>query len=322
MAYQIAIADAVRLGQLDFAYERNLLKGYDAELTIHNCNTKEEILSELRDKDIICLVSTIFNSETINELTKCQAFIRYGIGVDMIDLAAAANKGIMVCNEPHYSVDDVALHTVTMMLNLTKKICLLDKEIRRGNWGFQKGYTVHRLADKTVGMVGFGHIAKRTKEYLAPFSMKFLVFDPFLSREAAEQSGVTLVSALDELLAESDFVSVHCPLTEQTRHLIGKEQFAKMKPNAFIINTSRGPIINQKDLVQALEEHKIRGAGLDVFEEEPLKSTDPLCNFDNVILTPHSAFYTEESMLQLRTSIMNQAISVMKGEKPKYLLTR
>lgn len=322
MSIQIAIADAPRLGQLDFNYERSLLKDYDAELSIHNCNTKEEILGELKDKDIICLVSSIFNAEIINELTKCKALMRYGIGVDMIDIEAATQRGILVCNEPHYSVDDVALHTVTMILALTKKVCLLDKEIRRGNWGFQKGYTVNRLTDKTVGMIGFGHIARRVKELLAPFGVKYLVYDPFLSAVAAENSGVTLVSTLEELLGNSDFVSIHCPLTNETRHFIGKEQFNKMKPNAFIINTSRGPIINQKDLVQALEDKKIRGAGLDVYEEEPLKSTDPLCQFDNVILTPHSAFYSEESVLQLRTSIMNQVISVIKGEKPIYLINK
>lgn len=318
MRYKIGIADPFRLGEKEFELERDMLKDYDVDFLKFNCLTEEDIINQMSECDICLVVSSPFTRRVIEALPKCKGILRYGIGLDNVDVAAATERKVQVCYEPAYCVEDVATHAFIMMLDLSKKISMLDKEVRAGNWGFSIGYPARRLQGKTIGLLGFGNIAQRLAELVQVFNMDIVTFDPFVSNETTSKKGIRKVE-FEELLAVSDFISIHCPLTESTRHLLSTEQFSKMRPTAFVINTSRGPIIDTNALVQALEAGKICGAGLDVHENEPLNKEHPLCKMNNVILTPHAGFYTEEAFFRLRTSIIEQTIAILKSEKPAYI---
>jgi D-3-phosphoglycerate dehydrogenase len=255
----------------------------------------------------------------MDHLTRCRVIARFGIGVDMIDLDAATERGILVCNTATYCLDEVSNHTIGLLLMLNRGLLHDVDALRSGGWFRSTSTPPRRLAGERLGLVGLGNIGRLVAGKARAFGLDVVAYDPYL-RERAED-GIPLVE-LEELLAGADIVSVHCPLNASTRHLLGRRELALMKPTAFLINTARGPIVDQAALFEALVEHRLAGAGLDVFETEPLPADDPLRQLDNVILTPHSASWSVESSAECRRVAVEHVVTVLRGSVPSDVVNR
>lgn len=244
-----------------------------------------------------------------------------GFGTDSIDIMAATEQGVIVVNNPGMSTTAVAEHTLSMILALAKKLPFLDHCVKKGNYLIRNQMQPIQLENKTLGIVGLGRIGTLVahKCNLA-LGMRVLAYDPYVPASKAETVGATWVKDLDVLLAESDFVSLHTELTSETREMFNISVFKKMKPTAFLINTSRGKVVCEKDLGIALNQKLIAGCALDVFEPEPPALDNPLYNFENVILSPHLAGVTPEASLAAAVSAANQILQVLQGEKPPYMI--
>lgn len=306
----------------DLQFEEQVFQGTDVELIPAQCKTEAEVIEACRDADGIINQYAPISRTVIESLTNCKVIARYGVGVNTIDLQAATEKGICVANVPDYCMDEVADHALALMLNLARKITLANQYVKNGNWDFKVTQPLHRLRGKTIGLIGLGKIPQVLAEKVKPLGLRILAYDPYVPQEWVKDRGISLVS-LAELCQEADFISVHAPLTESTRGMLGNEQFALMKPDAVVINTSRGPVIDERALVRALQEGRIAGAALDVVEEEPMRDDHPLLAMNNVLLTPHVAWYSEESAAEMRTkAALGVADVLLYGEYPKYLVNR
>jgi D-3-phosphoglycerate dehydrogenase len=238
--------------------------------------------------------------------------------VDSIDLKAATDFGIIVANVPDYCIDEVSDHTIAMILSLMRKTAFFDQKVKSGQWDFRMGVPIHRIRGKTMGFIGCGRIGLEVARKMAVWGVRIIAFDPYI---ATAPAGIELLS-LDHVLKESDFISIHCPLNDSTRHLIGEKEFKKMERKPLLINTSRGPIVNEKALVQALEERRISGAGLDVLEIEPPDPGNPMLQMENVILSPHIGFYSEESISELKRRTAKNVSDVLRGRRPYSVVNR
>ncbi len=295
--------------------------GLDVELVRLNAKTPQELLPHVVDADGIIVQWTNISREVIQALTKCKIISRYGIGVDMIDLAAAGEHGIPVCNTPDYCIDEVSTHTLSFVLMLNRQIVPQHQHVRAGKWGPPVPVPPSRLSTQTIGIVGMGNIGRVVAQKARVFGLKLLVFDPYLSGEQTSESGAEKVE-LNELLQRSDYVCLHCPLTDETRHLIGTSQLNLMKPTAYLINMARGPIVDQSALHKALVNKTIAGAALDVFEQEPPQVDEPLLQLDNVILTPHLSSWSAESFVQLRRDVVQNVVIVLQGQPARSIVNR
>jgi len=254
----------------------------------------------------------------LENLPRCRAVVRYGIGLDNVDLQAATDCGILVAHVLDFCTDEVSNHAIALLLALARRLIPLHRDAAAGRWRQPQAWTLAPVHGQTLGIVGFGNIGQAAARKARAFGLRLLAHDPYGDPGAAEELGAALVP-LGELLAESDYVSLHAPLTPGTRHLIGAAELAAMKPSAVLINTSRGPVVDEAALVEALTSGGIAGAGLDVFEEEPLPADSPLCRLENVILTPHVASVSPEAMRRLREEVGRAAADVLRGRRPKYV---
>jgi D-3-phosphoglycerate dehydrogenase len=252
---------------------------------------------------------------------KCRVIVRFGIGVDNVAVDAATGRGIMVCNTTDYCIDEVADQAMSFLLACARGLFPSAKIARDATWDFTRMPRLARIRGQTLGLLGVGHIGSAVAARAKGFGLRIIGHDPYLSDEAARQVGVQLVD-LDTLLTESDFVSIHLPLNSETAGMFGAAALGKMKPTAFLINVARGKIVDQAALCRALQQGKIAGAALDVLETEPPAADDPIRRLDNVILTPHSAWYSEESRVDMRRRAVGQVVSVLKGEMPYSLVNR
>jgi len=241
--------------------------------------------------------------------------------VDAVDLDAATEKGILVTNVPDYCVDEVSLQAVALLLACARKIPYLDQRVRGGSYDGLEAYPIHRLASSTVGLVGFGRIGRAVAHKLQGFDLQLLVSDPFVPAGTIREHGAEPTD-LETLLRRSDYVCLLLPVTLSTHHLIGEEQLAMMKPTAYLINTSRGKLIDQPALTQALQNGTIAGAGLDVLEEEPPNWSDPLLQLDNVVLTPHAAWYSEEATQDGKQRVAEEVVQALTGQRPRNLVNK
>jgi len=258
------------------------------------------------------------SSGIIKGLKKCKIISRYGVGFDNVDIEAATKAGIWVTNVPDYCVEEASDHAVALLLNCARRSTFVNNRIRQGAWNIQNEVTLHRIEGKCLGLIGFGKIGQAVCRKMKSFMLKHVfVYDPYIDRKKVINSGAIPVTK-EELLTRSDFISVHVPLTEQTRGFLGREDFLKMKNSAIIINTSRGSVIEQGSLIRALEDKIISSAGLDVFEEEPILKDNPILRLDNVILTSHMAYYSEESLSELKTKAAANVMFVLQGKRPIY----
>ena len=305
----------------DLRYEEKVLsQSGKIEFIGANCRTEEDVIEACRNADGIINQYAPLSRRVIESLDKCKVITRYGVGVNTIDLEAATEKGICVANVPDYCMDEVSDHALALLLSWTRKVTIANNEVKRGNWDFKVTRPIHRLRGKTLGLVGFGKIPQSLAEKAKPLGFEILAADPFFPPAEASKRGVTIVP-LDTLVEESDVISVHAPLTPATKGMIGKEQFTRMAKKPLIINTSRGPVIDEKALIEALKIGQVSGAALDVIEEEPISQDNPLLSMDNVILTPHVAWYSEEAEEEMRSkAAMGVADVLVHKEYPKYIV--
>ncbi|MCC7353752.1 MAG: C-terminal binding protein [Anaerolineae bacterium] len=296
--------------------------GLDIELVRLNARAPEEMFGVVDDADALLVQWAPVNRQVIARLTRCKIISRFGIGVDMVDLKAAGERGIPVANVPDYCIEEVSTSTMAFLLCLNRHVIPQDQAIHVGKWAWPQGipYPV-RLATQTLGVVGLGNIGRAVARKANCLGLRVLAHDPFIKPEQAAALQVTLAS-LEELLRASDYVSLHCPLTAETRHLIGAAQLAMMKPTAYLINMSRGPVVDQVALYQALVNKEIAGAALDVLEKEPPLADEPILKLDNVILAPHSASASNEALVQLRVDTARNVVLALRGQMPRSIVNR
>ena len=306
----------------ELTYEKEQFsKREDVELVISPKKEVSEVLKVVSDAEVILFTDVPMDADFLSKLTKCKLIIRYGIGYDNIDTKAAKELGITVCNAPNYGVTDVAEHAISLMLSVSKRLTYMNDCIRDKMWSTGDMGTSVRLSGKTIGFLGFGKIAKCVCERMTAFKMKPLVYDPYVSGEVLKEYGASGVD-FDTLLTESDVITLHLPLSEKTKHIISKEEFKKMKPSAFLINTSRGGLVNEADLKEALMSGEIRGAGLDVFKDESGKLDEAFLTMKNVALTPHVAWNTDEAMESLHIEVTENVLRYLNGEIPESIVNK
>ncbi len=292
----------------------------DVELIFSSAVNEDDVIRDIRDAEVVLFTATKLNERVINSLEKCKLIIRYGIGYDNVDLETAAKRGIYVCNAPNYGVQDVAEHALALILASSKKIVPMHERAKAGLWGPGMPPFI-RLSGKTIGFVGFGNIGRALCKMTNGLSMKPLVYDPFVSDDIVAEFGAEKLE-IDELLASADFVSIHMPLNDKTRHFFSKNLISKMKKTAILINTSRGPIINEKELVEALEEGLIAGVGLDVFEDERNPIDEKLTSFPCAVLTPHVAWNTDVALVAIHEEVGDNVVRYLKGERPHSIVNK
>lgn len=296
----------------DVEVERELLAGIGAELEVAG-GGPEQVLGLAGDADALLNTYMPLDRGAIARLKRCRVIARYGIGVDNVDLDAAREAGIVVTNVPDYCVEEVATHTLALVLALVRKLPRADALVRAGGWGVGELGPIARLSELTVGLVGYGRIARHLAAPLRTMGASVMAHDPLLERAG---DGTRLVD-LDELLAGAQVVSLHCPLTPETRGLFDAGRLRRMRRDAILVNASRGPIVVLRDLLQALREGVIAGAALDVFEPEP---PDPalLAGVPNLLVTPHMAFYSEAAVRESQRKAATQVARVLTGQPPQY----
>lgn len=282
----------------------------------------EVFFREAQDADGVIVMYQLMPAENLARLKKCQVLTIDAIGVNTIDLKAATELGICVGNVPDYCIEEVATQTVALFLCCARRLNELDQTVRDGQWDVYAAGQLHRMSDKVYGLVSFGNIARRTVELLRPFGMRLKAYDPYVADEVFAQYGVERVEKLDDLFAQVDYVSLHSPLMDSTRHMINAELLAKIKPGAVFINTGRGGLVDEDALLAAVEDGRIASAGLDVIENEAeVKSV--LFNQPNITITPHTAFYSEESVVEEREKALLQILEVVvDGHAPRYLVNK
>jgi len=296
---------------------KKALARLDPEYRMAKSPSPEDILSVARDADAILVTYAKLPGDLLRQLKNCKAIGRFGLGVDNIDLPAAKELGIAVNYVPDYCLREVSDHAMALLLALARKVAFSNRLVQSGRWEVPPIVPLRRLEGQVLGLIGFGNIPRTLAPKAKAFGLHVLTHDPYVSQEVLAAAGVEGVS-FDELLGRSDFISVHAPLLPATRGLMNASAFAKMKNRAFLINTARGPLVDEAALVAALDSGHLGGAALDVVATEPLAKDSPLLGRDNVILTPHTAFYSVEALEELQTKCARDVARVLSGEKAIY----
>ncbi len=305
------------LGYATYEPERKELAALgEVELILSECKTEADVAEACREADGVITRMAPVGKEAIAAMSRCKVISRYGVGVDNVNVPAATERGIPVCNVRGYCNEEVSDHALALLLSCVRRTASRDRQVRSGLWDIGSKEPVHRIAGKTLGLVGFGAIPRTLRRKVSGFGLaEVLIFDPYVTDAEAAAHGVRRVE-LDELCAQADFISVHAPLNDQTLHMIGPGQFARMKPTAILVNTSRGKVVDPDALVTALETGQIAAVGIDVYEPEPPKKNCALFKLANVVLTDHMAWYSEESQAELQRSTARNAVLVLSGKPP------
>ena len=298
----------------NYETEREILSPFRPELVhIDTGGNLERLIEVVQNADAVLTRETLIPREAIEVMEQCRVIVRYGVGVDNIDLSAARQRRIYVANIPSYGSDEVADHAVALLMAVARRIVTRDKDVRNGAWGIGAKEPVYSFGGRTVGVVGYGRIGRAFQRKVSGLGFdRVLVYDPLVS-EVAETC--ELVN-LETLCSQSDVISLHAPLTKENRHLIDEAELAIMKTNAILINTSRGGLVNDEALAKVLKEEKIFGAGIDVFEHEPPAKTHLFFNLKNIIVTDHTGWYSEESLRDLQTKAAQEVLRVFSGNRP------
>ncbi|MFV2034658.1 MAG: C-terminal binding protein, partial [Halocynthiibacter sp.] len=289
----------------------------DAELVLADEPTEQEILKVASQADALLVTYGQITADVIAGLRNCKVIGRMGLGVDNIDIDAATMAGIAVVYVPDYCVDEVSDHAMAMLLNLARKVSFSNQLVQAGRWEMPAVTPLSRLRGRTLGLAGFGQIPRTVTPKAQSFGLNVIACDPFVDKKVAAAAGVELVD-FDTLLRTSDYISVHVPMMPETRNLFGAEAFAKMKPETFLINTARGPLVDIDALASALDAGQLAGAALDVMPVEPPPADNPLVGRDNVIFSPHTGFYSVEALEELQTKAARGVVDVLSGRTPAY----
>jgi D-3-phosphoglycerate dehydrogenase / 2-oxoglutarate reductase len=309
----------------NFSYEleQQRISEAGADFVLRRARTEDEIISACQDAAMVLFenADTPLNGRVIAALSRCRAIVRYGVGVDSIDMAKAAERGIIVANSADYCTEEVSDHATALIMAAARRVAFLDRKIRLGGWlGYNPHQPLRRVSCLTLGLLGWGRIAQAVARKMSGFQMRILVADPYV-QSAPRGSPVELVSR-EQLLRESDLLSLHLPLNGETKYLINERTLGLMKPSAVLINTSRGGIVDEAALVRALQQEKLGGAALDVFEVEPLPAGSPLRSLERVILTPHYAASSQDSMRHLHGTVTDSVVALLKGYWPPFPVNR
>jgi D-3-phosphoglycerate dehydrogenase len=308
----VAVTDSV-FPNLDPA--KAVLSKVGGELRLAPEPTPEGILSVAREADAVLTTYAKVTAEMIQQMTRCRIISRFGIGVDNVDIPTATGQGIVVTKVPDYCLDEVSDHAMALLLALIRKIPSANMRTQSGKWEMRAVIPIHRLRGTVLGLVAFGQIPQLVAPKAQAFGMQVITYDPYVSDEVLRRASVRRVE-LDELIRTSDYISLHCPLTPETKHLFSAGAFQKMKRSAYLVNTARGPVVDEAALAQALDQKLIAGAALDVMEKEP-PGASSLFGRDNVIVTPHTSFYSEESLVDLQTKAAEEVVRVLSGQPPR-----
>jgi D-3-phosphoglycerate dehydrogenase len=302
--------------------EKAVLESIGAELIIANLNTPNEVIDTCRDADGIMCNLAPMPAEVIEKLEKCKIISRYGVGYDNVDLTACTKKGIFLANVPDYCAEEVSDQALALLMACARKVARRDAQVRAGQWNVGKADPIFRIAGKTFTFLGFGMIGRTLYRKIKGFNFgKVLIYDPFIDAETIRSMGAEKAE-WDQALKEADFISVHMPLNDKTRGIIDAKAFDMMKSSAILINTSRGPVIDEKALIDALKNGKINSAGLDVHTKEPMDLDNPLLKIENCVLTDHVGWYSEEAMSELKRKVAENVRDVLMGGKPKYPINK
>jgi len=308
------------VGDPDLEPEKTeLARGDIRHVLLDLLQNENEIIEQARDADGLIIVDSPITRRVLENLNRCKVVLRLGVGVDTIDVSAATDLGVAVVNVPDLWIREVANHALALLLSCNRRIIVGDRMIRKGKFSSSIGSHVGGLYGETLGLVGLGHIGIAMAHRAAAFEMELIAYDPYTKADIFDTLGVGSVS-FPELLDRSDYISIHCPSTSETRHLFDEAALRQMKPTAYLVNTSRGPIVSEDALVLALQEGWIAGAGLDVFDPEPPDSDNPLLLMDNVVLTPLQAWYSDPAMAALPGRAGSEIARVLTGRMPRNLL--
>ena len=300
-----------------FSLEEAELRAVGAELSVANSTNEDALIAAAAAADGLLVQYARITPRLMDAMPRCRVISRYGIGMDMIDLAGAQARGIICCNVPVFCVSEVADHVLALLLNLARHVTRLDSSVREGVWNVREvAPGCERLDGQTLGLIGLGKIAQAVAVRARAFGMRVIAHSPRAPESVFRNAEVTPVE-LDDLLRTADFVSIHTPLRAQTWHLIGSAELGRMKSAAFLINSARGPVVDTDALAQALETGAIAGAALDVLEQEPMPKDSPLLSLPNLIITPHAAFYSKTSLTILRSETAAEVARVLSGQPPR-----
>jgi D-3-phosphoglycerate dehydrogenase len=315
--FKVVITDAE---YPSFDIEEKVLSSCNVTLVKCQCTTEEDLIKNCNDADALLNQYAKITSHVIENLDHVKIIARYGIGVDNVDLDAATKKNIFVTNVV-YDICDVADHTIMLMLALTRKIFLVEKSIKRFEWDWKKFHPIPRIKGKTVGIIGLGRVGRQVARRLQGFDVNLLACDPYIPSDVFTTYHAKQVDH-KTLLEHSDIVTIHVPLTKETRNMININELKMMKKKAILINAARGGIVNENALINALKKKEIAGAGLDVLEQEPIQKDNQLLHCDNVIITPHMGWYSEDTVDEVQRITAEQVLQCLQGKIPTNLVNK
>lgn len=307
----------------DLEIETEVLSRVNADVVEADCQTEDEIIEAAQDADALLVVFAPITRRVLSSLPKLKVVVRYGVGYDTVDADAATDSNVIVVNIPDFCLEEVSDHALALLLACARRLVWSTEGVKQGRWGDVQLGTINEpsLFEQTLGIAGCGNIGRRIAKKARCFGLKTIGYDPYLDKSAADKHGIRLVG-LPELLKESDYVCLQTPLNQETHRLIGEKELKQMKPTAYLINTARGAVVDEAALIKALREKWIAGAGLDVFEKEPIAPDSPLLKMDSVVLTPHSSVHTSTAMKRLRLSVAQEAARVLTGKWPRHRVNR
>jgi D-3-phosphoglycerate dehydrogenase len=299
----------------DLSIEEPIVASDGGRLAGYHSRDRTELLNAVRGADVLVSTYLPITGDVLDATPECKGIVRTGVGFDNVDVEAATRRGVWVANVPDYCMEEVATHALALLLALARKVAVIDSQVRAGEWDNNRSRPIFRLSEGTLGLIGCGRIGQELVKLASGFGMRVLGYDPYLPAASARQAGIEL-RALEDVLRESDLISVHVPLSDATRHLIGTRELTLMKPTAYLVNTSRGGLIDERALAEALTAGHLAGAALDVFETEPLPADSPLRGAPNLLLNDHISWYSERSLVSLREKAVQEAIRIAHGQRP------
>jgi len=319
-AYRFTVVHTDAAPNEDLSTETALFDAAGARLVRAGGPPEAALIEAVRDADALIVVRSLLTPRVAEALARCQVVARTGVGYDTLDVPALTAHGVMAVNLPDIWTDEVANQALALLLALNRRLLPLDRGVRAGKWrGFEQPH-IGPITGETMGIVGYGRIGSAFARRCSALGMRILAYDPYRGESVDPTTGAAFVPSLDTLLAESDYVSLHCPLSTETRHLIGVEQLRRMRPAAFLINTARGSVVDEQALIAALQAGTIAGAGIDAFEQEPPDPASPLLKLENVVLSPHNAFFSDAAVARMHRRIAEEIIAVLNGGWPDNLL--
>jgi len=308
----------MKFGSLE--YFENRAKENDLAIVPVQSEDREDLLEAIRDAAAVVDIARPIRVDLIDAMQRCELILTLSVGYDCVDVERATERGIPVCNTPVYCTDEVANHALTLALAVARKLEIIIPKTRQAHWEYNYTKPIFNFRDKNFGIIGLGKIGRTTVPKARGFGMRVMAYDPYVDDDIFSLLGVERKYELGDLLQEADYLTIHAPLTPETRHMIDEEALGLMKERAVIVNTARGHIIDEEALVRALRNGKIAGAGLDVLQQEPPTPDNPLLTLENTIITPHIAWYSEESFLRDMEQGMDELVRVLSGHRPRYIV--